>query len=113
MRYPKLVTLTKNSLDEHKGEDIEVIDVRNLTPYCDYYVVATAPNETALGALADYLSEDLLKAKEEEPKINGTPSSGWVIVDEGSVVAHIFREYERKEIDLAGLVKGYLAKKKR
>jgi ribosome-associated protein len=113
MRYPKLVNVVKKSLDEHKAENIVVEDVRDLTPFSDYYVVATAPNERAVGALADYLVEDLAKAKQEDPKISGTPSSGWVIVDDGSVVAHIFTEEERNEIDLVSLVQEHLKKKKR
>src|SRR5574344_1446505 len=100
MRYPKLVEIIKNSLDEHKAENIVVENVKELTPFSDYYIVATAPNERAVGALADYVVEDLAKAKQDEPKLSGTPSSGWVIVDAGNVVAHIFTEEERDEIDL-------------
>lgn len=113
MRYPKLVNIVKESLDEHKAENIVVEDVKALTPFSDYYIIATAPNERAVGALADYLVEDLAKAKQDDPKISGTPSSGWVIVDDGDVVAHIFTEEERNEIDLTGLVQEHLKKRKK
>jgi len=104
MNYPKIVKVVEKCLDEHKAEDIKVYDVRELTPFSDYYLVATAPNERALGALVDYLEDDLAKEKIDLVKKDGTTESGWIIADFGSLLVHLFTLEKRNEIDLAGLL---------
>lgn len=106
MRMPKEVTLVKKSLDEHKAEDITVVDVREKTPFTDYLVIASGTNSRMLGALASYVEDDLLKNKVEVRKTEGIPESGWIIVDAGNVVVHLFSPEKRSEIDLEGLLAG-------
>lgn len=110
MNYPKAVKEAMKSLDEHKAEDIKVYDVRELTPFSDFYIVATAPNERALGALGDYLEEDLGKVGVDLVKKDGTPDSGWIISDFGAVLIHLFVAEKRNEVDLAGLLEHSEAK---
>lgn len=100
MRYPKAVSLCVKELDERKAENIEVIDVKENTPFADYYVIATCPNEKAIGAFAGDIQETLEKDKHEVRNIEGTPESGWMIVDAGDVVIHLFLAAKREEIDL-------------
>lgn len=105
MRYPKAVSVATKELDERKAENVVVVDVKDRTPFTDYYVIATAPNVRALGAFADYLSEAFEKAKLDVRKIEGTPESGWVLVDEGSVIVHLFTVEKRGEFNLDDLLK--------
>jgi ribosome-associated protein len=111
MKYIKAVRIAKDDLEEHKAEDVAVVDVRNSTPFTDYYVIATAPNERALGALADEVEDALEKENIEVRKKEGLPESGWVIVDAGQVVIHLFISTKRKEIDLDSILKKALQKK--
>jgi len=106
MRYPKEVTIAKKSLDEHKGEDIAVVDVREKTPFTDYLVIASATNPRMLAALAEYVADDYEANGVTVRKTEGVPESGWLIIDAGSVVVHVFTEEKRKEIDLEGLLAG-------
>ena len=112
MAMLKSVRIAKKELEERKAEDVMVVDVRENTPFADYYVIATAPNEKALGAFADYVEEALEKEGVEVRKKDGTPDSGWVIVDAGPVVVHLFSEAKRKEIALDGLLAHRLENKK-
>ena len=50
MAYPKLIKETKDLLEDKKGENITIIDVRDRTPFTDYYMLVTAPNMRAIGA---------------------------------------------------------------
>jgi ribosome-associated protein len=104
MRYPKIVNVAEKSLDEHKAENIEVIDVKSITPFSDYYVLATASNERALKALADFVVDDLAKNKFDTKLVEGTPESGWMIVDANEVIVHLFSPEKREEIKLDDLV---------
>jgi ribosome-associated protein len=105
MRYPKIVTSIKKELEDRKAEDVEIIDVQERTPFTDYYVLATAPNEKALGGFADDVEEVCEKQKVDVRKMEGTPESGWVLVDAGVVVVHIFTANKRAEIGLDDLLK--------
>ena len=117
MAYPKLIKETKDLLEEKKGEDIKIIDVRQRTPFTDYYIIATAPNMRAIGAYADAL-EDFFQERVEDLRQSGffergegylhsegQPESGWVLVDAGEVVVHLFSAAKRQEMNLEDLFK--------
>lgn len=91
-------------LDAHKAEEITRVKVGDKTPFAEYYVIATAPNPRALGALSEDL-EDLYAKEGREIKVkDGTPDSGWVVVAGEEVVTHLFLSVNRKEVDLEGLL---------
>ncbi|MCQ2771984.1 MAG: ribosome silencing factor [Bacilli bacterium] len=104
MAYPKEVNIAVKTLDEHKAEEISVIKVNDITPFADYYVICSCPSERSLGAFADVLEDEYYKAGFEINNKEGSPESGWVIVDEGSVIIHLFMSWKRQEIDLESLV---------
>ena len=103
MAYPKLIKETKDLLEDKKGEDITIIDVRDRTPFTDYYILVTAPNMRAIGAYADALEEFFQNKSEDLRQSEGQPESGWVLVDAGEVVVHIFSAPKRQEMNLEDL----------
>lgn len=105
MAYPKLIKETKDLLEEKKGEDIKIIDVRQRTPFTDYYILATAPNMRAIGAYADALEDFFHERVEDLRQSEGQPESGWVLVDAGEVVVHLFSAAKRQEMNLEELFK--------
>ena len=105
MAYPKLIKETKELLEEKKGEDIKIIDVRQRTPFTDYYILATAPNMRAIGAYANALEEFFQDKVEDLRQSEGQPESGWVLVDAGEVVVHLFSAPKRQEMNLEELFK--------
>ena len=105
MAYPKLIKETNELLEEKKGEDIKIIDVRQRTPFTDYYILATAPNMRAIGAYADALEEFFQDKVEDLRQSEGQPESGWVLVDAGEVVVHLFSAPKRQEMNLEELFK--------
>lgn len=87
---------------DKKGHDILLLDLREQSIFADYFLMCNAENERQLRALASSISQDAKK----EAGINargseGNPESGWVLVDFGDVVVHIFapeqRDYYRLE----------------
>jgi ribosome-associated protein len=104
MRQTKEVKIIVDTLTEHKAEDIAVVDVKERTPFADYYVLATAPNPRALSAYPDVLEEALANAKIEIRQVEGNPESEWVIIDAGAVVVQLFTAQKRSEMDLDTLL---------
>ncbi len=104
MAYPREVNIGVKLLNSKGAEEVEVINVKNITPFADYYIIATCPSERALDGFSDALDEEYSKEGYEIKSITGTPESQWVIIDQGDVVIHLFTQYKRREIDLQGVV---------
>lgn len=88
-------------LDEHKGEDIVLLDLHGVCGFSDYFVVCTAVSERTLRSLAEAVGRGLKSRRVLPRGQEGRASSGWVLLDYGDVIAHLFskpvREYYRLE----------------
>ncbi len=73
-----------------KAEDIVLLDVRRSTYISDYFVICTATSERHLTSLSDRLRERAHEEGIEPTHIEGTPDSGWLLIDYGDVILHIF-----------------------
>ncbi len=90
------------TLEEKKGEDILLLDLLGVCSFTDYFVLCTGGSERTLRALAE---EVLRKVKAlavpDLPRTEGDASSGWVLLDYGDVILHLFapdaRAYYRLE----------------
>ena len=87
-------------LDERKAIDVQVIDIALKSSFADYFVMASGGSERQMAALVDNI-EELLEPEGVFPKsVEGTRSSGWILMDYGDVVIHIFDEENRLFYDL-------------
>jgi ribosome-associated protein len=100
MRKDKTVKIVEKALEDHKAEDIVTIDVSEKTPFADFYVLATAGNIRQLNALKEIVEEELEKNKMSINHIEGTPESGWILIDAHHVIVNIFSKAERERISL-------------
>lgn len=81
--------------DAH-GSDILVLDIADLTTLADYFVVCTADNVRMLRAIVRALSEAGAAGVARLNRVEGTPESGWVLMDFGEVIVHAFGKHERE-----------------
>lgn len=100
-------------LEERKVDDVKVYEASTLTPFCDYYIIATAGNIRQLSAyseeLYDLLAEKGFSVRQKE----GEGDSGWIIIDGGDVVVQLFTEEKRKLFALDTLFEKTLEKRLR
>ncbi len=83
--------------DENRGQDIVVLDMREITPIFDYFVLVTGTSRRQLHAISeeiDHCLEDELDDK--RMSIEGYRESRWILLDYGTVVIHIFDEEMRE-----------------
>ena len=73
-----------------------LLDLRNLTTIADYFVICTADNERQLRAVLKSLDEDLVGAGARNPRVEGSPETGWVLLDFGDVIVHLFAPEQRE-----------------
>ncbi len=87
------------------GENIVLMDIRELSDFADYFVICTGTSDRMLKALADQVMEELRSKHTVRGKMEGEARDGWILVDYGDVVLHLFspdrRDYYRLE-DLWG-----------
>ena len=89
MELEHLKELVIDALEDRKGVEIEVLDVRGKSSVTDIMVIAAGTSDRQLKALADSV---VIKAKERGMQplgVEGEPGSGWILVDLGDVVVHI------------------------
>jgi len=75
-----------------------LLDIHRVSLMADYFVICSGTSERQVRAIVDKILEKVKKSAGITPlNVEGTPSSGWVLVDYGSVIVHIFapslREY--------------------
>ncbi|MAS35858.1 MAG: ribosome silencing factor [Anaerolineaceae bacterium] len=91
-------------LDEHKAENIVLLDLRPDTVIADFFILCTGTSDRQLKALVDHIKVGVKEAFERRPfSEEGTADSGWMLMDYGDVVVHMFLEDVRSYYDLEGL----------
>lgn len=89
------------AIADKKGADIVLMDIRPVSLLADYFVIASGETERQIKALLDAVLERLGEAKVKPLRVEGLPASGWVILDYGSVIVHLFapdvRDYYQLE----------------
>ena len=89
-------------LDSKKATDIKSLEITELTAVADYFVIATGTSGTHIRALADEV-QDALTKKGVEPKSVEGKSTGWILLDYGTTVVHVFTPDQRELYSLEHL----------
>jgi len=88
-------------LSERQALDIALIDISRSATFTDYFVIATAQSPLQFTALEEALEKELRKEGRELRHREGSKDSGWMLLDFGDLIVHIFspekREYYRLE----------------
>ncbi len=71
------------------------MDISKVSSFTDYFVIATANNPRQMNALIDSLDRDL-RPETRPLRTEGTPDSGWVLIDFGDAIVHLFAREERE-----------------
>ena len=101
MEQSKLMArLAYQALDDKKGEDIQVIDISQVSVLADYFIIANGNSESQVRALVDNVEEELSKAGYEMKQREGYGSGNWVLMDFGEIIVHVFDKENRLFYDL-------------
>lgn len=80
-----------------------LLDIRNVASFADYFVIASAETERQTQAILEAVDEAMLSDGVKPLGREGEPGSGWVLLDYGDVIVHLFAPAEREYYDLEGL----------
>ena len=83
--------------DENRGRDVVVLDMRELTPVFDYFVLASGTSRRQLHAMSEEIDHALEEGLgDRRMGIEGYAESRWILLDYGDVVIHLFEPETRQ-----------------
>lgn len=88
------------ALEDRKAEDVKIIDIREISPIADFFIIADGTNQNQIQAMRDAVDEALYKAGLKVKQIEGNQNSTWILMDYGDVIIHIFSREDRLFYDL-------------
>ncbi len=85
---------------DQKGGDIVVLDLQKISSFAEYFIIASGTSDRQVRALGEHIEERLKKQGIRPIGVEGYEQGHWVLIDFGSVVAHLFLEEAREHYDL-------------
>lgn len=99
----KLLETVVEACEDRKAEDCTVLNMQNLTPLADYYVICQGSNERQVQAIARSVKDALEEEGINIERMEGFEQARWILLDAGGIVCHIFHEEERGYYNLERL----------
>ncbi|SKC64704.1 ribosome silencing factor [Maledivibacter halophilus] len=93
-------------IDNKKGNDIVLLDVRKLATFAEYFVIATGNSTKHTAALADEIEKTLSKDGIFINHKEGHDEGNWILLDYLDIIIHIFTKDERSFYDIERIWKG-------
>jgi ribosome-associated protein len=100
-----LLTSIIKGIEEVKGNDIEILDLRAIdTAVCDYFVICNGTSNTQVNAIVNSVQKTVSKELKDKPwHVEGTDNAEWVLMDYVSIVVHVFQKEIREYYNIEGL----------
>ncbi len=76
--------------EDKQASDIVMLDLRKLNAFADYFVVCSGESDRQLKAILSAIDEGITKELGLDARIEGSADTGWILLDYGDVVIHIF-----------------------
>jgi ribosome-associated protein len=101
----ELISIIINGIEEVKGEDIQILDLRDIeNTVCDYFVVCSANSNTQVKAISSSIQKFVGKQGQEKAwHVEGESVAEWVLIDYVNIVVHVFQKQIREFYDIESL----------
>ena len=92
-----------DAIAERLGSNIVMLDMEGVSLLADFFILCDAESPPQFRALVDEIEKQTKAAGARRLHLEGEAESGWILIDYGSVVVHIFDPQLRQYYDLEGL----------
>ena len=101
----ELISLIIKGIEELKGENIAMLDLRNIeNTVCDYFIICDGNSNTQVNAITTSIQKNVSKSIHEKPyQIEGNENAEWVLMDYVNIVVHVFQKHKRAYYDIENL----------
>jgi len=100
-----LIAVILKGIDDVKGEDIQLLDLRDIdNTVCDYFVICSGNSNTQVNAISGSVQKVVSKELKDKPwHVEGQNNSEWILMDYVNVVVHVFQKHVREFYDIESL----------
>ena len=100
-----LISVIIKGIDDVKGEDIQLLDLREIdNTVCDYFVICSGNSNTQVNAISGAVQKTVSKELKDKPwHIEGQSNAEWILMDYVNVVVHVFQKHVREFYDIESL----------
>jgi ribosome-associated protein len=92
--------------EDKKASDVTLLDIRELSVIADYFVICTGNNARQINAIRSAVEDKMSEVGVHMRGQEGSADSGWLLLDYGDVIVHIFGPMEREFYRLERLWSG-------
>ena len=85
---------------DKQASDVVLLDTRKVCSFADYFVICNGESERQIEALRQAIVEAMKKESVAVHHCEGNAISGWMLLDMGDVIVHIFAPFEREYYQL-------------
>lgn len=98
-----IAQLATEAASQKQATNIVMLDAAKLCSFTDYFVICSGDSDRHIEAISQGINETMKNKGVIPHHKEGTPDSGWMLTDFGSVIVHIFTTIERDYYQLEGL----------
>lgn len=100
-----LLTYIIKGIEEVKGNDVDILDLRSIdTAVCEYFVICNGNSNTQVNAIVSSVQKIVSKELKDKPwHIEGTDNAEWVLIDYVGIVVHVFQKHIREFYNIESL----------
>ncbi|WP_425467093.1 ribosome silencing factor [Pseudalkalibacillus caeni] len=95
--------MVANAADDKRAEDIVILNMKGISLIADYFVICHGNSEKQVQAIAREIKDQAQEQGIDVKRLEGFDQARWVLVDLGSVIAHVFHKEERSYYNLEKL----------
>jgi len=103
MKSPELKIICLDALEDMKAKDILPLDIRGISGFADWFIIATASSSRNAKAISNKIIETVKENKLQVVGVEGQEDSEWVLVDCGDVIVNVMQKETREFYDLESL----------
>jgi ribosome-associated protein len=95
-----IAKMAASAAEDKKAKDMVILKLGNLTIIADYFVIISGDSIPQLKAISNFIMRKLKKQKIRLLHYEGKPETGWILLDYGDVIVHIFSSEKREFYNL-------------
>ncbi|CAM3888442.1 ribosome silencing factor RsfS [Flavobacterium branchiophilum NBRC 15030 = ATCC 35035] len=101
----ELLAFIIKGIEEVKGNDIDILDLRLIdNASCDYFVICNGNSNTQVNAIVNSIQKTVSKAIKDKPwHVEGSDNAEWVLMDYVNIVVHVFQKHIREYYNIESL----------
>ena len=98
MNTDNLISNIIEGIENVKGEEINILDLRTIENVaCKYFIICTGNSSTQVNAITGSIKKCVSKELSEKPwHIEGLANCKWVLIDYVDIVVHVFNKETRE-----------------